>query len=99
MIIAVLTLLVKWCLNLEARYGLLYPGLYCFPLLMAAWGVESGLQQVRKPGNQNTSAAVLRIRDKHPGSAFFHPRTRVKRIPNPDSGSRIRIRIKEFKYF
>jgi hypothetical protein len=80
MMIAVFTLLVKWCLNMEAKYGLLFPGLYCFPLLMAAWGVESGLQTVRKPGNQNTSAAVLRIRD-------IHPRSRVKKIPDPGSGS------------
>jgi hypothetical protein len=87
MMIAVFTLLVKWCLNLEAKYGLLFPGLYCFPLLMAAWGVESGLQQVRKPGNRYTSTAVFRIQDKHSGSEFFH------------HGSRIRIRIKEFKYF
>jgi hypothetical protein len=80
LIIAVFTLLVKWCLNIEAKYGLLYPGLYCFPLLMAAWGVESGLQQVRKPGNQNTSAAVLPIRDVYPGSKFFHHGSRVKKI-------------------
>jgi hypothetical protein len=80
MIIAVFTLLVKWCLNMEARYGLLFPGLYCFPLLMAGWGVESGLQQVRKPGNQNTSDAVLRIRNVYPGS-------RVKKIPDPGFGS------------
>jgi hypothetical protein len=80
MMIAVFTLLVKWCLNLEAKYGLLFPGLYCFPLLMAAGGVESGLQQVRKPGNQNTSDAVLRIRNVYPGS-------RVKKIPDPGFGS------------
>jgi hypothetical protein len=90
MMIAVFTLLVKWCLNMEAKYGLLFPGLYSFPLLMAAWGVESGLQQVRKPGNPNTSAAVLRIRNVYPGS-------RVKKIPDP--GFRIRIRTKELKYF
>jgi hypothetical protein len=40
---------------------------------------------------------VLRIRDFYPGSEFF-----PSRIPDPgqkDSGSRIRIRIQEFKYF
>jgi hypothetical protein len=42
--------------------------------------------------------AVLRIRDVYPGSQiriFTRPGSRVKKIP----GSRIRIRIKEFKYF
>jgi hypothetical protein len=32
-----------------------------------------------------------------PGPEFFYPGSRVKKIPN--SGSRIRIRIKEFKVF
>ncbi len=42
--------------------------------------------------------AVLHIRDKkHPRSEFFHPGSRVKKIPEP--GSRIQIHIKEFKYF
>jgi hypothetical protein len=38
--------------------------------------------------------AVLRIRDAYPGSEFFHPRSRVKKIPDPGSEffpSRIRI--------
>jgi hypothetical protein len=30
---------------------------------------------------------VLRIRDFYPGSEFFHPVSRVKKIPNPGSGS------------
>jgi hypothetical protein len=76
MIIAVCTLLVKWCLNLEAKYGLLFPGLYCFPLLMAACGVESGLHQVRKPGNQfQCCVSGINI----PDPDFF--------IPDPGSGS------------
>jgi hypothetical protein len=29
---------------------------------------------------------VLRIRDVNPGSEFFHPGSRVKKIPNPISG-------------
>ncbi len=83
MIMAVFTLLVKWCLNMEAKYGLLFPGLYCFPLLMAAWGVESGLQQVRKHGNQSLSCSVADpgwIPD--PGSKRF-------RIPDLDPHQRI----------
>jgi hypothetical protein len=61
--IAVFTVLVKWCLNMEAKYGLLFPGLYCFPLLMAAWGVESGLQQVRNP---DPGQETFRITDPDP---------------------------------
>jgi hypothetical protein len=38
---------------------------------------------------------VLRIRDVYPGSKFFHPGSRVKK----DSISRIRVHIKELKYF
>jgi hypothetical protein len=30
--------------------------------------------------------AVLRIRDAYPGSEFFHPRSRVYKIPDPGSG-------------
>jgi hypothetical protein len=91
--IAVFTLLVKWCLNMEAKYGLLFPGLYCFPLLMAAWGVESGLQQVRKPGKSKH----LSCRVADPGCL-----SRIRFFPSQiqgqkDSGSRIRVRIKEFK--
>ncbi len=37
--------------------------------------------------------SVLRIRDVYPGFEFFHPGYRVIKI----TGSRIRIRIKEFK--
>jgi hypothetical protein len=92
LIIAVFTLLVKWCLNMEAKYGLLFPGLYCFPLLMAAWGVESGLQQVRKPGNQNLTCSVA-----DPG-CLSRIRIFPSRIPDPESKRfRIRVRIKEFK--
>jgi hypothetical protein len=40
---------------------------------------------------------VLRIRDVYPGLEFFHFGSKVKKIPDP--GSRIRIHIKEFKYF
>jgi hypothetical protein len=40
---------------------------------------------------------VLWIHDVYPGSEFFHPRSRIQ--GKKDSGSRIRIRIKEFKYF
>ncbi len=40
--------------------------------------------------------AALRIRDVYPGSEFFHPGW-VKKIQDP--GSRLRIQIKEFKYF
>jgi hypothetical protein len=29
---------------------------------------------------------VLRIRDVYPRSEFFHPRSRVKKIPDPDPG-------------
>ncbi len=36
---------------------------------------------------------VLLIRDIYPGSEFFHPGSRVKKVPDP--GSRIRIHIKE----
>ncbi len=39
--------------------------------------------------------SVLQIRDVYPGSEFFHPGSRVKKI----TGDRFRIRIKEFKYF
>jgi hypothetical protein len=39
----------------------------------------------------------LRIQDVYPGSELFHPRSRVKKIPDP--GSRIRISIKKFEYF
>ncbi len=38
--------------------------------------------------------SVLRIREFISDPNFFHPGSRVKKIP----GSRIRIRIKEFKY-
>ncbi len=34
-----------------------------------------------------------------PDPNFFHPGSRVKKIPDPWAGSRIRLRIKEFKYF
>jgi hypothetical protein len=40
--------------------------------------------------------AVLRIRDVYPGSEFFYPGSRIQ--GQKDSGSRIRIRTKEFKY-
>jgi hypothetical protein len=36
---------------------------------------------------------VLLIWDVYPGSEFFHPGSRVKKVPDP--GSRIRIHIKE----
>jgi hypothetical protein len=52
-------------------------------------------RQILKNGRLNCQA-VLRIRDmfiSDPGSEFFHPGFRVKKIP----GSR--IRIKELKYF
>ncbi len=32
-------------------------------------------------------SAVVRIRDFYPGSEFFHPGSRVKKIPDPGSGS------------
>jgi hypothetical protein len=46
---------------------------------------------------------VLRVRDVYPGSELLHSGTRVKKIPDPGTGSasknlRNRIRIKEFKY-
>ncbi len=37
------------------------------------------------------------IRDVYPGSELFHPGSRIQ--GQKDSGSRIRIRMKEFKYF
>ncbi len=40
---------------------------------------------------------MLRVRDVYPGSEFFHPGSRVKKILDP--GSRIRIHVKLFKYF
>jgi hypothetical protein len=38
--------------------------------------------------------AVLRSRDVYPGSKFFHPGSRIQ--GKKDSGSQIRIRIKEY---
>jgi hypothetical protein len=32
---------------------------------------------------------VLRIRDVHPGSEFFRPGFRVKKAPDPESGTRV----------
>jgi hypothetical protein len=43
------------------------------------------------------STSLLLIRDAYPGSDFFHPGSQIQ--GQKDSGSRIRIRIKEFKYF
>jgi hypothetical protein len=40
---------------------------------------------------------MFRIRDAYPGSEFFHPGSRIQ--GQKDSGSRIRIHIKEFNYF
>ncbi len=39
--------------------------------------------------------SVLRIRYVYPGSEFFHPRYKVRKIPDPGSGSA----STEFKYF
>jgi hypothetical protein len=40
---------------------------------------------------------MLRIRDVHPGSEFFHPGSRIQ--GQKDSGSPFQIHFKEFKYF
>jgi hypothetical protein len=48
----------------------------------------------------NAIKPVMGIRDVYPGdpgSEFFHPGSRIQ--VHKDSGSRIRISIKEFKYF
>ncbi len=37
-------------------------------------------------GSWGPGTPVLRIRDKHPGSEFFQPGSRVKRLPDPGSG-------------
>jgi hypothetical protein len=36
----------------------------------------------------NILKPVLRIRDVYHGSEFFHPGSRVKKIPDPESGSK-----------
>ncbi len=43
------------------------------------------------------SRPVLRARDVYPGSEFFHPGSRVKKIPDP--GSQTRIHIKKIEVF
>jgi hypothetical protein len=48
----------------------------CFPFLV--------IMNLSKDSN---SEPLLQIRDVNPGSEFFHPGSRVKKAPNPGSGS------------
>jgi hypothetical protein len=45
-LLVLLAFLLKWCLDIKTKYSLLFPGLYCFPLLLGSLGVETSFQEV-----------------------------------------------------
>jgi hypothetical protein len=82
---------IRICLSVILKYGskssrihlITDPKGYTDPnsVIQHFWIRTLKLNQLRNP--------VLRIRDVYPGSEFFHPGSRVEKIPFPDPHQRI----------